>query len=98
MVGLLSITFWPKAFFFRGTPSEMRKIVLPRIPIPGIPRVRAGTGLLKHGDSNASRHFSNGRAGAGVGPSQTAFTWPQSGHEERCRSSDHDGNAGRNER
>src|SRR6267378_1299585 len=71
-------------------PNLLNKKRLPNGAIPGIPRLRAGTGLLSIGNYIASRYFQRSRARTGAGPGNIASYESRAGDEVRSGASDHD--------
>ncbi len=63
---------------------------MPYLPIPGIPRLRAGTDLLSISNYVAFRHFQHRRARASAGPFRIASYESRAGDEEGYCASDHE--------
>jgi hypothetical protein len=79
--------------FGRGFSCRILLKIKKRLPtgaIPGIPRLRAGTGLFSIGNYIASRHFQRSRARAGARPVNIASYGFRAGDQVRAGASDHE--------
>src|SRR5205823_11944652 len=68
---------------------KIRKISLPSVAIPGIPRLHVATALPGIGNYIASSHFQRSRARAGAGPFGIASCELQPGDQEGFGPSDY---------